>query len=122
MEDRERIIKQKYRENVCITKNEKRLWRLLSSLNILFNKQHLFDYENSFIMVDILLPQTKQIIEVDGKHHYKGQKLLDDAKRDMFLTGLGFKVIRVTNEQVKDMTEKQLSKILHGYCPCCLKE
>lgn len=112
MDAQTRIIYQKYRNSVVITKHEKKVCRLLKELGIVFKQQYRFDYNNSFIMVDILLPKTKTIIEIDGKHHYKGQKLLDDAKRDMFLKSIGFNVIRIENDEVRTMDGNRLANIL----------
>lgn len=107
-----RIVYEKYRKSVIVTKHEKKVCRLLRELNIQFKQQYQFDYNDSFIFVDILLPKSKTIIEIDGKWHYKGQKLLDDAKRDMFLKSIGFRVIRIENAEVKIMDSTRLSEII----------
>ena len=113
----DRIIVQKYKSIFFITKYERKICRFLKEMNVYFHQQHDFKYKDSFIMVDILIPQVKVVIEVDGRHHYRGQNLLNDIERDRFLTGMGFRVIRIMNEQIKDMQIEDFKKFVT--CPCC---
>lgn len=52
------------------------------------------------MIVDFAIPAMNLLIEVDGGVHlHTGSK---DARRDAWLRGLGFRVLRVTNDQVFD--------------------
>jgi hypothetical protein len=54
----------------------------------------------NYYSLDIAHPPTKTCIEVDGPlHQYEERKRLDD-KKDQALELLGWKVIRVTNQEV----------------------
>lgn len=48
--------------------------------------------------VDVGLPELKIAIEVDGRSHYSRKHL--DRKKDHFLTQLGWKMLRFTNQDV----------------------
>jgi very-short-patch-repair endonuclease len=112
MNDRNRILIAKAKQTVIVTKHERKVSRLLNELNIYHHRQYHFEYNNSFILVDLLIPKTKTVIEVDGKHHYRGQKLIDDAKRDMYLKSIGFRVIRIENDEVRNMDAAKLFELI----------
>ncbi|QQV78895.1 endonuclease domain-containing protein [Sphingomonas aliaeris] len=77
------------------TEPEKRLWRVLSNRQLQghkFRRQAVIDR----FIADFLCPEKALIIEVDGDTH-------DDAKdrlRDDVLAGQGYRVLRVTNQDV----------------------
>lgn len=50
------------------------------------------------------------IVEVDGESHSDKQD--QDLRRDAWLRGLGFNVIRLSNEQILEMGVSSLTKIL----------
>ena len=49
-------------------------------------------------IVDFMIPSRLVIIEVDGSYHDKPEVQAKDVKRQSYLETLGFKVIRVKNE------------------------
>jgi very-short-patch-repair endonuclease len=51
-------------------------------------------------IVDFYAPEEKLVIEVDGGQHYEEEGLEYDEQRDVFLEGLGLKVIRFSNLDV----------------------
>ena len=78
------------------TKTENILWKCISSkkLGIRFRRQHVIDR----FVVDFCCLRLKLIVEVDGEIH--GTQRMRDAERDIILTGLGYRVLRFTNDQV----------------------
>ncbi|WP_246048232.1 endonuclease domain-containing protein [Hankyongella ginsenosidimutans] len=77
------------------TEPEKRLWRQLSASQIdglKFRRQEVI----SRFIVDFMCPARALIIEIDGDTHDAEA----DRRRDDVLTELGFRVLRVTNEDV----------------------
>lgn len=52
-------------------------------------------------IVDLLVARKMLIIEVDGPIHNSEKAKRYDAQRTAYLSGLGFKVTRVKNEDVK---------------------
>jgi very-short-patch-repair endonuclease len=49
---------------------------------------------------DFVCREEKLIVEVDGATHSTEQELLNDARRETFLREAGFRVLRVTNDEV----------------------
>ena len=60
----------------------------------------LFQYIIGQFIVDFLCPDCKLIIEVDGGYHSRPEQEYDDEQRTQILEGLGYRVIRFTNDQV----------------------
>ncbi|HEY0325180.1 MAG TPA: DUF559 domain-containing protein [Allosphingosinicella sp.] len=88
------------------TEFEKRLWRHLSGSQIghKFRRQHvIFPY-----IVDFFCPAKGLAVEVDGETHEAER----DARRDAHLAMLGFRTVRVTNDEVRDNMDGVLSTIL----------
>jgi very-short-patch-repair endonuclease len=52
--------------------------------------------------VDLAIPDLKIAIEVDGKSHKREKWKLLDAKKELVLGALGWKVLRFWNEEVTD--------------------
>lgn len=57
------------------------------------------------------MPYYKLVIEVDGGYHAERSQQEDDKLRSEVLNGLGFYVIRFTNEQVLMDTEYVIERI-----------
>jgi very-short-patch-repair endonuclease len=61
---------------------------------------------------DFVFPKLKLIIELDGSHHKK-RKQLDDI-RDDYLTGRGWKVVRVTHREYQSQQKlPEIKQLLH---------
>lgn len=72
-----------------------------------FNRQYIIgDY-----IVDFVNLYTKLIIEVDGGYHSEPRQMEDDQFRTSVLEGMGFRVIRFTNEEVLFDLDKTLEEI-----------
>ena len=97
--DRYGLLKEFARENRRNqTLAESVLWEYIrdEALGVKFLRQHIIgDY-----IVDFLARSEGLIIEVDGAYHAERQKTEDDVIRTEFLQGLGYRVLRFTNEQV----------------------
>lgn len=61
---------------------------------------------------DIAHPGLKIAIEVDGQTHYSARKLMDQ-KKTCFLEGLGWKVLRFSNEDVMEHLQTVLDAITY---------
>ena len=88
------------------TEFEKRLWRHLSGTQIgyKFRRQHVIPP----YIVDFFCPGKGLVVEVDGETHVTER----DVRRDACLAALGFRTIRVTNDEVRDNMDGVLSSIL----------
>jgi ATP-dependent DNA helicase RecG len=101
------------------TQAESLLWECLRNKNLAhkFRRQHIID---EFI-VDFVSLEKNLIIEIDGGYHNTIEQKEADAMRTEILNEIGFKVIRLTNEQVIGDTdnvliyiEKQLKSLPSG--------
>lgn len=62
-------------------------------------------------IVDFLLPHKHLVIELDGSQHFKNDNKVDDIIRDDYLYGLGLDVVRWSNQEVLENTEKVIDYI-----------
>jgi very-short-patch-repair endonuclease len=86
-----------YNRKYC-TDAEGIMWTRLSNnqLGCKFRRQHIIgDY-----IVDFVCLKNKLIIEIDGKYHNSKQQQEEDKKRTEYLNGLGFMVVRFTNDEI----------------------
>ncbi len=96
------------------TSAEATLWTLLSRKQLegrKFRRQHSI---KNYI-VDFYCPSEKLIIEVDGDVHSSAAGLEYDQKRDKELREMGFRIIRIENEDVFEATLAVLDKIKDSF-------
>ena len=76
------------------TKEEKKVWYgILRKIPVRFRRQVIIgDY-----IVDFFCPDKKVVIEIDGIQHYSEEGKQNDGKRDLFMNGLGYTVLRISN-------------------------
>lgn len=51
-------------------------------------------------VVDFVCKRSKLIFEIDGDSHYGADGVARDARRSGFLAGLGYRVVRFSNDDV----------------------
>jgi len=93
-----------------MTKAEQLLWKKLRNrafLNLKFLRQHPIIYQMSdnrpyYFIADFYCAEKKLVIEVDGKIHDFQKE--DDLQREDILRNLNLSVLRINNEEVKDMS------------------
>ena len=91
------------------TQAEEILWNNIRNKNLgfEFRRQHIIaDFIADFVCIDKML-----VVEVDGAYHSEREQREDDELRTERLNGLGFKVIRFTNEEVLFNIESVLQDI-----------
>jgi very-short-patch-repair endonuclease len=89
------------------TEPEKRLWRHLSNAQLCghkFRRQSVIGWS----IADFLCPQKALIVEVDGDTHDEAK----DRLRDDILARRGYRVVRVTNDDVMTNMDGVLQHIL----------
>jgi very-short-patch-repair endonuclease len=89
------------------TKGEEIIWKRLRNRGFLgkkFLRQFPIIYEidnmQRFFIVDFCCQEHKLIIEIDGKIHLN--QIEYDQYRDLILFELGYRVIRVSDERIKE--------------------
>ena len=80
-----------------LTQSESALWATISrnQLGVTFRRQVLVG--NRYI-VDFLAPSILLVVEVDGVYH--ARRGVADARRDRYLTRLGYRVLRLDADLV----------------------
>ena len=108
--DRYALLKAFARENRNNQTNaEKCLWQCLrgGELGVKFKRQHIiYDFIADFVCLE-----HKLIVEVDGAYHFTDSQMEYDVYRTKDLEKFGFRVIRFTNDEVINETEKVLTII-----------
>ncbi|HMB98304.1 MAG TPA: endonuclease domain-containing protein [Balneolaceae bacterium] len=102
------------------TEAEKLLWEQIRKRKLSgyrFIRQKTFIYEDhkkqkKFFITDFYCAERKLVVEVDGEIH-KSRKYYDE-QRDLILQELGVNVLRIKNEELKqmDMVLKKIFKAL----------
>ncbi len=91
------------------TPAENVLWQRLRDRQLCghrFHRQHAIDR----FIVDFVCLKMALVVEVDGEVHQK--QIEADQERAQILTGLGYRVLRFTNDQVLQQTDQVLQQIL----------
>jgi very-short-patch-repair endonuclease len=81
------------------TAAERRFWALLEPWRVAgwhFRRQAPI---GPFV-VDFICKRAKLIIEIDGDSHYSDAGIAGDERRTAFLAGLGYRVVRFSNDDV----------------------
>lgn len=65
-------------------------------------------------IVDFLIVEKMLVIEVDGTVHLKRDVIKKDRARDLYLTRLGFTIVRIPAWDVVNMSKKRLQKLTDG--------
>ncbi|WP_345790784.1 endonuclease domain-containing protein [Devosia litorisediminis] len=93
--------------------SEARLWNALRELKPLghhFRRQvPLGPY-----YADFASHRARLVIEVDGDSHHMGQALVRDAARDGFIAAQGYRVLRISNDDVRHNLDDTMAMILNA--------
>ena len=80
-----------------MTPQEKHLWfDFLSKLPLTINRQKVIGR----YIADFCCISKKLIIEIDGSQHGKPDNVEYDRERTVYLEGLGYKVVRYSNDEI----------------------
>ncbi len=91
------------------TEAEAVLWNYLSGdkMGTHFRRQHpVFGYIPDFVSL-----KDQLIIEIDGGYHFEGEQPEIDAQRTAYLNGIGYVVLRFTNEEILGSIDNVLEEI-----------
>jgi very-short-patch-repair endonuclease len=109
------ILKERRKElRNRLTETERILWIMLKGQKLSgrkFRRQHSIGY----YIVDFYCPSERLVIELDGSQHYTTEGIAKDKERDEHLKLLEIKVIRFTNEEVKNNLSFVLKRIEESF-------
>ena len=104
-----------------MTEEEKILWEKLRNrrfYNLKFLRQHSVIYDRSyneplFFVADFYCAEASLILEIDGLIHELQQEY--DQQRDFVLKQKGVRVLRIKNDELKDLdpVKKKIITALH---------
>ena len=91
------------------TPAEDKMWQLLRSnqLGVKFRRQHSIDR----YIVDFICLTNKLIVELDGAGHLEPDQADYDNGRTAHLQELGYRILRFTNEQARNLPRRVLANI-----------
>ncbi len=89
------------------TEGEILAMQMLNLLGIKYHFQKGFFSYNKFYIIDFYIPKLRKLcLEIDGLCHECNDKY--DLARDSFLRKVrGFRVVRITNDEIMNMTTSQ---------------
>jgi very-short-patch-repair endonuclease len=92
------------------TPAEVTLWQHLRNRNLKykFRRQHPIE----FFIIDFYCAEAKLLIEVDGASHFQNSQIEYDQARTEYLEGLGYKIIRFTNHDVRYNINSVVARII----------
>jgi len=115
IKDKEHIFKNAIKGNVAqqnkkgLNKLELAGQKILKEIGIEFQEQVLMF--NKFL-VDVLIPSKNVIIQWDGEYwHTKPKRVLLDKSQDSYLKQCGYKVLRITDKEIKNNTKEVYASI-----------
>jgi very-short-patch-repair endonuclease len=101
-------LSRQLRENM--TDAERHLWAKIRMKQLKGYQFYRQKPVGDFI-VDFFCPKAKLVIEIDGSHHLIGETVEYDRIRDDYLSSLGLRVLRFTNNDVLSHTNGVVEKI-----------
>ena len=103
------IQKSKQQKKRGLNKLELKGREILKELGIRFNEQVLmFDK----FLVDVLVKGQKVVIQWDGEYwHTKPKRVLLDKSQDAYLEKCGYKVLRITDKEIKNNIKQVYANI-----------
>lgn len=87
--------------------------RKLRALNIKYMFQKGF-IKGLFCIADFYIPSLRLIIEIDGGYHNTSKQQFRDSKKDAFYKSRQFRILRIKNEKVFELSLEEFSKVLYG--------
>jgi len=103
-----KALARRFRTNM--TEAEHHLWARITRKQLggaqFYRQKNIGNY-----IVDFYCPSARLIVELDGGQHYWDQGIRRDAKRDAYLAGLGFTVLRFSNRDVLRDTDAVIESI-----------
>jgi very-short-patch-repair endonuclease len=88
-----------------MTPSEIKVWRRLHAMSLRFRRQSVV----LGWIADFYHPKSRLVVEIDGGYHQNPEQQGKDRYRDATMQRHGFRVIRITNEQVESDFERVIA-------------
>jgi very-short-patch-repair endonuclease len=85
--------------------------RKINNKKVVRQQPIIFEYngKNRVFVADFYCHECKIVIEIDGKIHEEQKEY--DEYREYIINKLGFRVVRITNEEIKEGLEEVIERI-----------
>lgn len=98
------------------TRSEKIIWRYLRGSSLggykFRRQQGIGPY-----VVDFYCPEAGLVLEIDGDSHYQSGAAKRDRARQKFIEKMGIRVVRFTDNDVRDSLDEVLAIVLKNCAP-----
>jgi very-short-patch-repair endonuclease len=95
-----------------MTQGEAKLWRELRDWRRLYGIHVRRQAPVGPYIADFAIHDRKTLIEVDGEHHFKPDRILQDQKRDAWLVSQGFRVLRFNTGELEQSFDGCVEEIM----------
>ena len=95
-----------------MTEGERKLWAELREFRRLYGLHVRKQAPIGPYIADFAIHEKMIVIEVDGEHHFLPEQAERDLKRDKWLAGQGYKVIRLTTGELADSFDGCIEEVL----------
>jgi very-short-patch-repair endonuclease len=97
-----------------MTDGERRLWSELKEFRRWYGIHVRRQVPIGPYVVDFAVHDHRLVIEVDGEHHFLPEGLTLDAKRDAWLGGAGYRIIRINTGELERSFHGCIEEILQA--------
>jgi very-short-patch-repair endonuclease len=95
-----------------MTDGERKLWTELRQFRRWYGIHVRRQAPIGSYVVDFVVHERRIVIEVDGEHHFEPERQIRDRKRDEWLAGQGYAVLRFNTGEIADAFEGCIEEIL----------
>ncbi len=97
-----------------MTEGERKLWSELREFRRLYGIHVRRQVPIGSYIADFAIHEAKLVIEVDGEFHYRPSRLAADVKRDRWLAGEGYRVLRFNTGEISGSLDGCIEEILRA--------
>jgi very-short-patch-repair endonuclease len=95
-----------------MTDGERRLWSELRRWKQDFGLHVRRQAPIGPYIADFAIHQARIVVEIDGEHHFAGDQIDHDRKRDAWFEGQGYKVFRITTGDLEEAFDGCVEEIM----------
>ena len=105
-------IKRARRLRKDMTDGEKKLWSELKEFHRWYGVHVRKQAPIGPYVADFAVHEHRLVIEVDGEHHFTGEGLARDSRRDAWLETVGYRTLRFSTQDLSESFDGCVQEIL----------
>ncbi|MGN6583014.1 MAG: endonuclease domain-containing protein [Rhizobiaceae bacterium] len=106
------VIRRARKLRHTMTDGERKLWSELREFRRWYGIHVRRQAPIGNYVVDFVIHEHRIVMEVDGEHHFRPEGVASDRRRDEWLVGQGYKVLRFTTGEIADSFDGCVEEIL----------